>query len=231
MKRWRWILWLVISTMLAACAADRQRVVTAPMDAGPETQPNVALGYVLQHISAHYGEDSTFGAPPMGLDWVREYVDGPPLPGATALRFAAESCTATVTFTSMEEEEPVYHVVVDDHKTGFHWCGEVDAAGNVREIAGPSRPGVADVAPEILFARNAVLERVRSADPALQLPAPAAWAVEGSGNAYVFTSGAWQMSLNRPVDPAGDVLFNVSLTNSQSGYLWHGIVNEFCHVP
>ncbi|MCP3884731.1 MAG: hypothetical protein GY700_04495, partial [Propionibacteriaceae bacterium] len=98
--------------------------------------PGQALQVALAYLSERHGEQ----VPAIGLTWVGDRPPAEDLVGSQTINFTSESAPgwlATVTYGVVAPEAVVYQMVLIDETSGFQWEGEVDASGQVTELAGP----------------------------------------------------------------------------------------------
>lgn len=88
----------------------------------------------LQQISKQYGEQVY---PPPGTGWLQENITPEGLIGSTTYRFTAQDLIVTVSFPVVAPDATVYQVSVENTTSGFRWEGEVDASGQVTDLAVP----------------------------------------------------------------------------------------------
>lgn len=111
-------------------------------DARASSEPVMDIrdpGQALQVALAHLGERCGEQVPAIGLTWMG---DRPPAEGvgSQTINFTSESAPgwlATVTYGIVAPEAVVYQILLIDEASGFQWEGEVDALGQVTELAGP----------------------------------------------------------------------------------------------
>jgi serpin B len=117
--------------------------------------PIRARDAVLATLAEAYGER----APAPDLTWKEERTTPEGVVGSSSFQYTAqaergaEEWVVVVSFPLVAPQAMVYQVVVSNQATGFQWEGEVNAAGQVKELAGPkgqreapSEVGQADVA-------------------------------------------------------------------------------------
>ena len=95
--------------------------------------PARARDAALGHVAANYGEQATA----QDLAWVEETITPEGLVGASTFQYTAGGWVVTVSFPVVAPQATIYTVVMDNQATGFHWEGEVDAAGQVTETSAP----------------------------------------------------------------------------------------------
>jgi len=98
--------------------------------------PGQALQVALAYLGERYGEQ----VPAIGLTWVGDRPPAEDLVGSQTINFAPELApgwVATVTYGVAAPEAVAYQIVVMDETSEFRWEGEVDATGQVTELARP----------------------------------------------------------------------------------------------
>jgi hypothetical protein len=93
-----------------------------------------ARAAALRYILEQYGEQVY---PPPGTGWLQENITPDGLIGSTTYRFTAKDLIVTVSFPLVAPDATIYQVSVENTATGFRWEGEVDAAGQVTDLAAP----------------------------------------------------------------------------------------------
>ncbi|MGB3714818.1 MAG: hypothetical protein WA996_10350 [Candidatus Promineifilaceae bacterium] len=91
-----------------------------------------ALDLALSHILERHREQVF---PPPGMDWLVENITPEGLVGTTTYRFAVGDLTAIVAFPLVAPDATIYQVLVENTITGFRWEGEIDASGQVTDLA------------------------------------------------------------------------------------------------
>jgi putative hemolysin len=86
---------------------------------------DIALAYLVQK----FGEN----APPVGAAWSGEQNIPPELVGSALYQFSSEDWQISITYPIVAPEAVVYTITVDNPTAGFHWQGQIDAEGQVRE--------------------------------------------------------------------------------------------------
>jgi hypothetical protein len=111
-----------------------------PTPTPPETAVEAPEGVwtardaALRYIFEQYGEQVY---PPPGMDWLEENITPEGLVGSMTYRFTAGDLMITVSFPLVAPDATIYQVLVENTVTGFRWEGEVDASGQVTDLAAP----------------------------------------------------------------------------------------------
>ena len=98
--------------------------------------PGQALQVTLAYLSERYGEQ----VPRAELAWSGDHPPAEDLVRSDTIEFTSESApgwVAAVTYGVVIPETVVYQVVVKNPTAAFRWKGQVDASGQVTELAGP----------------------------------------------------------------------------------------------
>jgi len=97
--------------------------VTAKLPEGVKMARDAALAYVNLNydIWPRISE----------ADWEVACVTPKDIVGASAYRLTADSCVITVSYPVTAPDSTIYHIVLDDPATDFHWEGDVDVLGQV----------------------------------------------------------------------------------------------------
>jgi hypothetical protein len=135
--------WRCTGAILPEATVEQPATVptATPTEAAVEApDPARARDAALAYLSEHYGEQ----APPSGLTWTEERTTPEGLVGSSTFEYTAENWVVTVSFPIVAPENVVYQVVVANQTTGFQWEGEVDAAGQVTEMAAPKAAAEAE---------------------------------------------------------------------------------------
>ncbi len=195
-------------------ATPTQAAVEAP-------DPVRARDAALAYVSERYGEQ----APALGLAWTEELTTPEGLVGSTTYQYTAEDWVVTVSYPIVRPDLTVYQVGVANDATGFHWEGQVDAAGRVTQ------------APEgVLAARDAaltyVIEHYGDQAPASGLSwmeenitpgwpdAPVPGWVE-----YEYTAEGWVVTVGHAVLPLEWIVYQITVSNQTTGFQWEGEVD------
>ncbi len=176
----------------------------------------------LAYISERYGEQ----APALDLTWSEERSIPEVWGGSGAYRYTAEDWVVQVYYPMMPPETVVCLVTVGNRTTGFHWEGQVDAAGGVTELLD-----------DVLVARNVALAYVKEhygeQAPAQRLP----WAEDyigvpvpegpwGAGTLqYTYTAEDWAVYITYQFLAPKPVVYGVSVQNLATHFYWGGEVD------
>lgn len=98
--------------------------------------PGQALQVALAYLGERYGER----VPRAELTWIGDHPPAEDLFGSGTIEFTSESApgwVAAVTYGVVVSETVVYQVVVKNPTAAFRWEGQVDASGQVTELAEP----------------------------------------------------------------------------------------------
>jgi hypothetical protein len=98
--------------------------------------PGQALQVALAYLSERYGDQ----VPRAELTWIGDHPPAEDLVGSDTIEFTSESApgwVAAVTYGVAAPETVIYQVVVKNPTAAFRWEGQVDATGQVTELAGP----------------------------------------------------------------------------------------------
>lgn len=137
-----WIAFLLISIfLLSACGSVQLQVETdEPIDPGtmdedtPPVDVLVARDTALHFIRDHYGEIDL----PADPSWIAHRLDMQGLVGTSSFHFETLGWTMTIAYPVVAPEATIYTIELLDSTSGFQWSGQVDAQGNVIEMAGTS---------------------------------------------------------------------------------------------
>jgi len=95
---------------------------------GPEAARDAALVALREELGDR--------APALDLHWVEENVTPDGLVGSSAFRYVAGDWILTVSSSVVRPDLAVYRVGLVHTGTGVEWAGEVNASGEVSELAG-----------------------------------------------------------------------------------------------
>lgn len=98
------------------------------LNVGPAFARDAALAY----LATAYGQ----AAPAAGLDWTEEDITPTNTVGGSSFQYKAGEWVVTVQYPVVLPENTIYHVTVDNGGD-FHWEGEVNPGGEVRELVLP----------------------------------------------------------------------------------------------
>jgi serpin B len=130
---------LLLSAIIAtACGPATLEPTPPPTPGGGEEEvvilgPTAARDVALDYLTAAYGGE----APAAGLAWQEENTTVEGLVGSSSFQYTAEDWVVMVSFPVVAPQATIYQVVVGDEATGFRWEGEVNAQGQVTELAEP----------------------------------------------------------------------------------------------
>jgi putative hemolysin len=109
------------------CGFSSEEAVDAP-------DPTRARDAALAYIVGRYGDQ----APAPELVWTEEAITPEGLVGSPSFQYSAGDWGITVSFPLVAPQATIYQVVMSNRATGFQWEGEVDAAGQVKELVSPA---------------------------------------------------------------------------------------------
>ncbi len=175
----------------------------------------------LDLVSERYGEQ----APPSDLTWTETRITPEGLIGAETYQYAAQDWVLTLSYPLAAPEAVVYQVMLSNQAAGFQWEGKVDAEGVVTEVAGvPADP--------LLNARDAALTYLREEHGEVTPAADLTWTrkrttSEGlvGSESYEYRSGHWVITISHPVVAPEMVVYNVVVSNQNTGLQWEGDVD------
>jgi len=131
---------LVMSALVVAgCApatVEPTPVPTKPSadeDTVGPPDPVRARDAALAYLVKAYGER----APALDLTWQEERTTPEGMVGSSSFQYTADDWAISVSFPVVAPEAIIYQVTVTDGRAGFAWQGEVDARGQVKEMAEP----------------------------------------------------------------------------------------------
>jgi len=111
----------------------------------PES-PQDARDIVLSYLHENVNED----VPASGIAWERRDVTPKNLVGQTTIEFLTSNYwEVTVSCPVVAPQNVVYDILVTDHRTGWHWQGEVTPDGSITET-GQNKPEETLTAAELL---------------------------------------------------------------------------------
>ncbi|MGD9100538.1 MAG: hypothetical protein PVF45_08655, partial [Anaerolineae bacterium] len=232
-KLYIWGLALVLSALiLSGCSSDTGEATEAVVtddsaDVTPQGPVNAefvaARNMALAYVSGRYGEQ----APPPGLDWTMARTTPEGLVGSESFQYTAENWVVTVSCPVVAPEAVVCQVTATNQASGFQWEGEVDAAGQVKELSGPVMS-----APDPARARDAALAYLGANYGEQAPPSGLTWTEanvtpEGlvGSSTFQYTSGDWMVTVSFPIVAPDATLYQVVVANQASGLQWEGEVN------
>ncbi|KPL21082.1 MAG: hypothetical protein AMJ93_10440 [Anaerolineae bacterium SM23_84] len=234
------LLLTVTAFILSGCRAATPSGETPTMPAGTATpvseQPGsfateveaeapaealAARDAALSLVSERYSEQ----APPSDLVWTETRITPEGLIGAETYQYSAQDWVLTLSYPLAAPEAMVYQVMLSNEATGFQWEGKVDADGVVTEVAGvPADP--------LLIARDAALTYLREEHGEVIPAADLTWTrrrttAEGllGSESYEYRSGHWVITISYPVVAPEMVVYNVVVSNQNTGLQWEGEID------
>jgi len=135
-----WIASLLLSIfLLSACGSMQLQVETDesidPSTVDENTPPVdvlVARDTALHYIRDHYVDAGL----PADSSWTSQRVSTQGLVGASNFRFETLGWTMNIAYPIVAPDATIYTIELFNSTSGFHWAGQVDAQGNVREMYG-----------------------------------------------------------------------------------------------
>ncbi len=131
--------------------APEQPTAESGADEQPAFGPIFARDAVLGYLAGAYGSL----APAAGQAWAEKDITNTALVGGSTFEYSTAGWTVTVQYPIVAPQSTIYQVVVDGPDNGFHWEGEVNASGEVRELVLPDRgdqvpePSARDATPDV----------------------------------------------------------------------------------
>jgi len=220
----RFSLLLAAAALLCACGAPAATPTASPTALPAPATPAPAAAQrasardaALDYVRARYGA----GAPPAGLAWTEQRATPSGLVGGEMYTYTAGDWLIALSYPVVMPELTVYTVKMANGATGFSWEGQVDAGGNV--IEGEQL---------LLHALQVALTHAQAQYGGEAPPAGLPWASERitaagmvGGETYRFTAGDWQVTITYPVVPPDQRVFNVTIQNPVTGFMWVGQVD------
>jgi hypothetical protein len=115
-----------------ATVAPTEEPTAIPTEAPPQVpDPGAARDAALVYVAQNYGVETAKA----GAAWMEEDLTKEGLVGASTLQYTAEDWRVTVSFPIVAPSATSYTVTAVNEAIGFDWVGEVDAAGQVTELA------------------------------------------------------------------------------------------------
>jgi hypothetical protein len=193
---------------------------TAPT-AAPTTGPTVDRTGVrdaaLAYVRDRYGAD----APAADLTWTEQNAKPAEMVGREVYQYLAGDWLIEVSYPVVLPELTVYTVKMANMATGFGWEGQVGAGGQV--IEGEQL---------MLNAFNVALTHALALDEDKAPPGSLAWVGERTTPAdmvgaetYRYTAGDWVVTIAYPVVSADMMVFNITIQNPVTGFVWMGSVD------
>jgi hypothetical protein len=194
----------------------------------PEPSPTPVSGPTVDRVSARdaalvyvrdrYGAD----APAADLTWTEQHTTPPDFVGGQFYQYTAGDWLVTVSYPVVLPELTVYTVKMANAATGFRWEGQVGAAGQV--IEGEQF---------LLSALNVALTHARAQYGSDAPPADLVWVGEPitpadlvGAETWRYTAGDWVVTITYPVVPPDKMVFNITIQNAATGFMWLGSVDS-----
>jgi hypothetical protein len=230
-RRLKFCLLLVAGALIAAGCGGATVVPTVAPTVAPSPTPVVAptpttgatvdrIGArdaALAYIRARYGAD----APAADLTWTEQYAKPPELVGGEVYQYSAAGWLIAVSYPVVLPEETVYAVKMANAATGFGWEGQVGARGQV--IEGEQL---------LLNAFDVALTHARALSGDEAPPAGLTWVGERvtppdlvGAETWRYTAGDWVAMITYPVVPPDKMVFNITIQNATTGFVWIGSVD------
>jgi len=145
--------------------------------------------------------------------------------GVSTYEFTSGDWLLTLAALSLSPTQLLYELGLDNGQAGFHWTGRLDASNVLLE----SNLGVAV---DVQVVREIVLAYVRQNYAAEAPPENLVWIGERTTPAGIadhewcqFVSGDWTMAVDYDVGRPDQVVYEVDLRNSSTGFVWRGQVD------
>ena len=186
--------------------------------AGPTVDRIGARDAVLAYVQARYGAD----APAADLTWTEEHARPAEMVGGEAYQYKASDWLITVSYPVVLPEQTVYTIKMANVATGFGWEGQVGPVGQVNEGA-----------QLLLNALDVALTHARALYGDEAPPAGLPWVGEQitpadlvGADTWRYTAGDWVVTITYPVVPADQMVFNITIQNEKTGFMWQGSVDS-----
>jgi hypothetical protein len=127
------MLLLVSALAISGCIGASSALEPTP--AGQSSRPPGAVG-ARDAVLAYLAENDGSEAPAAGLVWTETHTKPEGLVGGESYEYTAGDWLIAVSFPVVAPENVVHTIAVSNASTGFHWEGQVDAQGQVTEMAG-----------------------------------------------------------------------------------------------
>ncbi len=98
---------------------------------------------------AYLADNYAGQAPAAGLAWTEKRTTPQGLVGGESYEYTAGDWVITVSYPVVAPENVVYTIVVANQAAGFHWEGQVDAAGQVTESTSQATPAPGGGQPDV----------------------------------------------------------------------------------
>jgi len=205
---------------VAPTAAPTMAPTMAPTVAptsGPTVDRTGARDAALAYVRARYGAD----APAADLTWIEQHATPAELVGGEVYQYLAGDWLIAVSYPVVLPELTVYTVKMANAATGFGWEGRVGAAGQVIE-------GEQLLLNAFDVALTHALDQYGDEAPPAGLP----WVGERitpadmvGAETWRYTAGDWVAIISYPVVPADKMVFNITIQNATTGFMWLGSVD------
>ena len=193
---------------------------TAPT-AAPTTGPTVDRTGVrdaaLEYVRDRYGAD----APAADLTWTEQYAKPAELVGGEVYQYTVGDWLITISYPVVLPELTVYTVKMANLATGFGWEGQVGGDGLV--IEGEQ---------QLLNAFGVALAHAWAQYGDEAPPAGLPWVGERvtppdlvGSETWRYTAGDWVATIIYPVVPADQMVFNITVQNATTAFMWLGSVD------
>lgn len=123
----------LMSVIIAGCGTFELGIATPETaDAGLGIPEGVII--TREIVLGFLREEFPGSAPDAGLQWQADYIEQGGTAGSGAYQYTASTWSIVIEYPIVVPEATVYTVDVSDSASEFHWRGEVDARGEVRQI-------------------------------------------------------------------------------------------------
>ena len=185
---------------------------------GPTVDRTGARDAALAYVRTRYGA----AAPAADLAWTEQHAKPEGLVGGEAYQYLAGDWLILVSYPVVLPEQTTYTISMVSFATGFTWDGRVGAGGQV--IEGGQL---------LLNAFDVALTHARAQYGDEAPPAGLPWAgerVPSTGLVNVetwrYTAGDWMATIVYSlVTPADQLVFNITIQNATTGFVWLGSVS------
>jgi hypothetical protein len=189
---------------------------------GPSVDRTGARDAALAYVGDRYGA----AAPAADLTWAEEHAKPAELVGGEMYQYKAGEWLITISYPVVLPEQTVYTVKMANGSTGFGWEGQVGPAGQV--IEGEQM---------LLNAFDVALTHAKALYGDESPPAGLAWVGERitttdlvGVETWRYTAGDWVVTITYPVVPPDQMVFNITIQNATTGFVWQGSVDTHGQV-
>jgi predicted small lipoprotein YifL len=208
------VLLVVVVAGMAGCGSAGPGEEPAQAEAPAEVV--AARDAAVTFLQEHFDE-----APEGSVSWTEESLTPEGLVGGSEWQYTAGDWVIRVSYAIVAPEWTVYHVAVTNESTGFEWEGRVDGSGRVPE------------APEdALVARDQAFLYISEHYDVSALGGGLAWQEERltpegivGGETYQYSTGDWVVTVAYPVVLPENTIYEISVTNQETGFQWTGTVD------